>query len=117
MLGTVIRHQMEGAVYFTKKHLWLDGLSRQGFTALAGLAASLRPLPADAACCSGPFGAGPCGPGDCSGGNCAGKTHAITGFCPSGGSCWNDGCGTCCDCEWVYDDPPVYQMYYCYCQS
>lgn len=118
MLSLGINRWMENAVFLTLQHPRLKDISRSGFTAFAGIAASLHPLPADAACCSGPWGSGPCDPGDCSADTCAGKTHGIAGFCYTPSSnCWvSEECGgRCCDCEWVYDDGTVYQYYYCWC--
>lgn len=119
MVQTVATRLMERALFVTLRHPSLDVIATRGYAALAGLAAAGRALPADAACCTGPWGTGQCPAGYCAGSACAGPAHYIVGFCAGSAPCWSAGgsCGTCCDCEYVYDDGTVYQNYYCYCNG
>lgn len=119
MLSTFAERRMEDIVLLTETHPRLANFSRRAFAALAGLAVDLRPLPADAACCTGPFGSGSCSWSVCdpyNGGPCAdpnGVTNCYyVNYC-GGGSCWNSGCGgTCCDCACQND-----AFWYCYCHN
>lgn len=116
MLNTFTERRMEDAVFLTLTRPRLASFSRRAFTALAGLAADLRPLPADAACCTGPFGSGQCSSSMClPGAPCS----SVPGFsCYTVNRCqnlttyhWTSDCGgECydCGCSGPY-------TYYCYC--
>lgn len=111
-LGTRV---MADAAFLSLRYPRLLAISRGGVTALAGLAAAYRPLPAAAAaCCTGPYGTGPCeGYSDCSGSTCTNDCSFVSGFCPTGSACWSSySCsGTCCDCQ-CYGSTG---WYWCYC--
>ncbi len=101
-------------------------LSRRGFLgriaagAFSALAAAsvLRPTTALAGGCTGPFGSGAC-PSV----NCGSKGHCqpggefscgnVSGYCPSGTSCWSSSGHTCCDCKcYRFVNGTIM---YCYC--
>lgn len=128
MVQTLISRRMEDAVLVTTKHPRLAAIAQRGFTTLAGYAAILRPLPADAACCTGPYGSGYCGSGLCTGpvgANCGGNgywtCYATTGWCLESSPCWSHsqcdgGCdATCCDCHcWA---PDFVTNFWCNCKG
>src|SRR5215208_2361669 len=111
MLNMAVGRRMEDAALFTIRHPRVAFIAQRGFAALAGLAATFRPLPAEAACCTGPNGSPQCASEDCAGYFCWNHCSYTYGFCGSA-SCWTSWCGgTCCDCECgngVYG-------WYCYC--
>lgn len=122
MITAFVKGRMEGAVFFSMRHPRLSELSQKGFAALAGLAAGLRPLPAYAACCIGPYGTGDCGNYRCNGAQCTGDGYVIcrnvTGFCGPTSACWKSGScsGYCCDCRCYYYYSPS-TVFYCYCNG
>jgi hypothetical protein len=107
---------LEESSWLVARSDWLRGASRASLTALAGLAAIGRPLPAAAAsCCHGPASSGSCAINNCSGSTCQGQCGFVTGFCTDPNSpCWSSAdCPpqTCCDCS-CFDGT---RSFYCYC--
>lgn len=130
MMGTYATRRMEDAVFFALRHPIVSRASQTGFGWLAGIAANLRPLPADAACCTGPYGSGQCSSLYCSGSTCTGtsqhRCNNVVGYCPTETPCWtgapcanyggyqDNGCtGTCCDCVCTAS----WGTSYCYCYA
>lgn len=94
----------------------LKGTLGVAFSVLAGLTVGVHRV--NAIGCTGPFGSGHCPSNLCQGSACTGDgftpCNYVTGYCPSGGSCWTTDSGTtCCDC---YCGLPG-GTFYCACEG
>lgn len=116
MITLLTTRALGEAQFLALRHPRLRRASARVFVTLAGLAANLRPLPVEAACCGGFGGTGHCGATNCNGGACQSGGGVNCGYnsgggCPTGGACWDEGCGLCCDC---FCSQGSFQ-WYCYC--